>query len=102
MTYPNITTKEDYKLYEDHVQDFLKSEGINSLSAICDEDNDYEEYFSWKRCDCCNRNLGGNRIDCNAWCEASKEINEYSVCIDCFYYAEYGQLDDTTMMNINS
>jgi hypothetical protein len=28
------------------------------------------------------------------------EVYEYSVCSDCLYYAEYGCLDDWTMMEI--
>lgn len=28
------------------------------------------------------------------------DVFEYEVCVDCLYYAEYGQLDDMTMLDI--
>jgi len=63
-------------------------------------DNEDESYFSWKPCECCGSHLGGDRVDCNGYNPETQEIYEYSVCIDCEYYAEYGQLDDMTMLEI--
>lgn len=97
MTLKHIETNEDYKKYQKRVSDFLESEKIFSVSRI---DSESENYFSWNYCDCCNRSLGGDRIDVNAYCEETKEINEYSICIDCEYYIAYGQLDDMTMMDL--
>lgn len=59
-----------------------------------------EPYFSWRSCDCCGGMLGGNREHATGWNPTTKEIQEYEVCQNCIYYAEYGQLDDMTMMEI--
>lgn len=59
-----------------------------------------EPYFSWSGCDCCGGLLGGNREHASGYNPKTKEIQEYKVCTDCIYYAEYGQLDDMTMMNV--
>ena len=93
-------TKKEYENYTTRVELFFKNEGINNLSQITDDDGDCEPYFSSKNCDCCNRSLGGDRYDCNGYNPETKEVQEYSVCIDCVYYAEYGQLDDMTMMDM--
>lgn len=93
--------KKEYKEYKARVEQFLENEGIHHLSAIADENGDYEEYFSWKPCDCCGDTLGGNRIDCNSYNPELREIvGPYRICTDCYYYAEYGRLDDMTMMEI--
>jgi len=92
--------KTEYKQYENKVADFMEGEGITNLSTISDENGNVEPYFSWSSCDCCGSMLGGNRYDCNGWNPRVKEIQEYTVCADCVYYAEYGQLDDMTMMDI--
>lgn len=88
-------TKEEYAKFTAAVEKFFEQEGIENLSATGDE-----EYFSWRACDCCSRNLGGMRQDANGYNAEHQEIFEYSVCVDCLYYAEYGQLDDQTMMDM--
>jgi len=89
-------TKKEYKEYQDKVEDFFKKEGINCLSSK----EDCEASFSWRSCDCCGESKGGNRVECAAYNPTEKEIFEYEVCEDCFYYCEYGQLDDQTMLEI--
>ena len=89
--------REEYKDFEDRVERFFKVEGINNLSSI---DSEHNAYFSTWRCDCCKRHWQGDREDASGYNPTSKEIYEYSVCIDCLYYAEYGQLDDMTMMDL--
>ena len=93
-------TKKEYENYTTRVELFFNNEGINNLSQITDDDGDCEPSFSSINCDCCNRSLGGDRYECNAYNPDTKEIQEYSVCTDCVYYAEYGQLDDMTMMDM--
>lgn len=87
-------TKQEYDAYESAVKSFFEKEGINCLSG------DGEPYFSWRYCDCCSRPLGGMREDSKGYNPTTNEIYEYSVCEDCLYYVEYGQLDDMTMMDM--
>lgn len=123
-------TKKEYREYEQAVADFFEREGIQHLSSgritcvecganlhedgCCDEacpkcgasyDMMNESHFSWSPCDCCQRPLGGDRYPANGYRppdegETKGECLEYNICTDCVYYAEYGRLDDTTMMNI--
>ena len=90
----DIKTKADYKEYQQRVEAFFEREGIANLTS------DGESYFSWHDCECCHRDLGGNRYDCTGYNFTDRNIYEYSVCTDCLYYAEYGQLDDQTMLGI--
>ena len=98
----DIQTKSDYREYQRRVADFFRDEGIENLSQDSDENgNPVEPYFSWTPCACCHRNLGGDRYDCSGYNRTTGEVQDgYSVCVDCWYYAEYGTLDDTTMMNL--
>ena len=89
--------REEYKDYEDRVERFFKFEGINNLSSI---DPGQDAYFSTRPCDCCQRHWHGDREDANGYNPTTKQVQEYSVCIDCLYYAEYGQLDDMTMLDL--
>tara|TARA_R100001530_G_C4196541_1_gene123590 strand:+ start:113 stop:433 length:321 start_codon:yes stop_codon:yes gene_type:complete len=98
--------KIEYEDYKQAVDTFFRKEGINGLDVITEvkADNvygDYEPYFSSINCECCNRSLAGDRYDCTGSVYGiMKEIYEYSVCVDCYYYAEYGHLDDATMDEI--
>ena len=104
-------TKEEYAEYELAVADFFEREGINCLSSQPtnpdkrdDEEWEYnpDPYFSWQPCDCCGRPLGGNREDMCGYNPTTKEVQrDYSICVDCVYYVEYGCLDDTTMDEID-
>ena len=89
-------TKREYSDYKAAVERFFEKEGIQNLTGLSGE-----TYFSNSRCDCCNRPFGGDREDCNGYNPITKEIQEgYSICSDCVHYAEYGELDDTTMMDM--
>lgn len=90
-------TKTEYADYCKDVAAFMKSEGIKNLSRIY---NDSDPSFGYEPCECCNRPFGGDRIDASGYNPTTKEIQEYSICVDCEYYAEYGRLDDMTMMEI--
>lgn len=91
-------TKKEYAEYQQAVQEFMEREGIQNLSM--DYDKCEEPYFSWRWCDCCGDRQGGNRVDANGWNPTLKQVQEYSVCEDCVYYYEYGELDNRTMMEI--
>jgi hypothetical protein len=112
--------KQDYASYERAVADFMEREGIDNLSGghircpecggdwdeetcpDCGADRECcdEPFFSWRRCDCCGTSLGGNREHATGYNPTTKEIQEYTVCEDCIYYAAYGQLDDQTMLEV--
>lgn len=89
-------THSEYRTYEANVKAFFAREGIENLSLESED----EGTFSWRNCECCNRQLGGTRYDAKGYHRATKQVFEYVVCSDCVYYAEYGQLDDTTMMDM--
>lgn len=90
-------TKQEYAEYQQSVADFMTREGITNLTAISAE----EPHFSWTSCDCCGSPLGGDREYASGYNPITKAIcGPYSVCEDCIYYAEYGRLDDMTMMDI--
>ena len=88
---------EEYKEYQEAFTEFMKEEGINNLSRISES---IDPFFSYAPCDCCNRHLAGDRINADGWNPKEEEIQEYTICLDCEYYAEYGQLDDMTMLDI--
>lgn len=88
-------THQSYAEYEAAFKRFFENEGIVNLSSASEE-----PYFSWTVCDCCQRPMGGNCYDATGYNPTTKEVQEYSVCEDCVYYAEYGQLDNKTMMAV--
>ena len=106
-------TKDEYAAYEAVVADFFKREGLNRLTADTDayrhdqglgpdDDPVIEPHFSWRWCDCCE-GLAGDRIDCHGYNPTTREVQDgYSVCEDCIYYAEYGKLDDMTMLELEA
>lgn len=127
MMATDITSREDYENYQKAVAAFFEREGIEggwSTGSLenwdcgncchtnpapaqeCEECGDEylnEPHFSWRPCDCCGGTLGGDRQDVIAWAtdsDGNKVLREYSVCVDCEYYAEYGRLDDTTMARL--
>ena|SRR6185503_13253987 len=102
-------TQQEYKEYEQAVAEFFKREGLNCLTDTPpngqDNPNEYcnEPYFSWQPCDVCGSTLGGDRVDMSGYNPTTNEIQEgYSVCVDCQYYVEYGQLDDMTMLDMTA
>lgn len=87
-------TRQEYAEYEAAVSKFLEAEGINNLST------EGEPYFSWRPCECCRSTLGGDRYYATGYNPNTKQVLEYEICADCGYYAEYGQLDDQTMLDL--
>ena len=91
-------TKADYAEYEQAVAEFFEREGIANLSSTSSE-----SFFSWGSCQCCGSGLGGDREEANGFNPNTQEVQTYGcICTDCIYYAEYGQLDDTTMLQIEN
>ena len=112
-TYPHIETKQDYQMYRLAVGEFFDREGITNLTAeigengdhkcvICDEEVGCDPYFSWRSCECCGRNLGGDRYHATGYNPGREEAYCYEVCVDCVYFAEYDRLDDMTMMDLKN
>jgi hypothetical protein len=91
-------TKAEYSKYEAVFAEFMKRQGITNLSS----DSDSEYSFSWRACECCNSDLGGDRIPATGYNPTTKEVRHYTVCSDCIYYAEYGCLDDMTMIEVEA
>lgn len=89
-------THGEYRTYEANVAAFFKREGVENLSTESED----EENFSWRNCECCNRQLGGTRFDAKGYHRTTNQIFQYTICVDCMYYAEYGKLDDMTMLDI--
>lgn len=92
-------TKKEYAEYEAVVAEFMEREGLRHLTTVSQEEGLTEPYFSKGPCDCCGTGIGGNYYDCNGVTDGGK-VEEFSVCEDCVYYAEYRHLDDTTMDEI--
>lgn len=89
-------TKREYAEYQQAVADFFEREGIANLSSTSSE-----PFFSWSPCECCGRPEGGDREEASGYNPKTQEVQNYDcICTDCIYYAEYGQLDDTTMQEI--
>lgn len=91
-----MKTKQEYENYQATVARFFEATGLHNLTAI----ENAEPCFSTTPCECCRRQLGGDRIAANGYNSSSKEVLDFNVCTDCLYYAEYGQLDDQTMLDI--
>lgn len=97
----NIRTQGDYEEFRFRFQEFMSREGIRSFSDLTDEaGNTVRDEFSKSPCECCRRPLAGERTNVGAWQSETRQILTFWVCQDCEYFAEYGQLDDTTMMDI--
>jgi hypothetical protein len=90
----NIKTAEDYRKYQRTVELFREEFKLSHLST------GEENHFSWDRCDCCQDRNSGERYVLLARQEGNSEVVEFSVCVDCVYYINYGRLDDATMLAI--
>lgn len=91
-------TQEQYAAYEATVAAFFTTQGVNSLSAS----TDIHPFFAASPCECCRTTLAGDRWDALAYHPATKTTIGYSVCYDCLYYVEHGELDDMTMLDMDN
>lgn len=92
--------KRQYDAYVDRFIEFLDNEDIDCL---VEQDIDSWIGFSAEPCDCCGTHLAGKRYICNGYNPTINQIQyDYRICPDCLYFAEYGQLDDMAMMEIEN
>ena len=96
----HIETKSDYAEYQRRVAKFFEKNNIDDLTTSADADGNIESYFGWSPCDCCRRHLGGERYAAVGHSYIRGIVLDFNICADCMYYAEYGQLDDLTMLNL--
>ncbi len=89
-------TQQQYEDYKRRVAAFFEREKIENLSPVLES----ESYFSWHRCDCCGTNKGGDRQEASGFNSDEYEIQHYFICDNCVYYTTHGQLDDTTMQDM--
>lgn len=108
-------TKEQYRKYRNAVEHNLAGLSFISTGACkdCDEcglpedpsDGDLdlasEPHFSWWSCDSCGSTLGGDRHPAHGRMSDGALLH-LSICTDCLYYLNYGQLDDTTMLEMEN
>lgn len=108
-------TRQQYAKYEAAVAYNLKGLEFVSTGACpgCDEcglsdnpsDHDREcadeGGFSWRECEACGSSLGGNRYPAHARTKDGALLH-FEVCEDCLMYLNYGQLDDMSMMEMES
>lgn len=91
-------TRKEYARYVKSFGAFFKREGVKVMSV---KDPEASPYFSWLNCECCGRSQGGDRYEMSVVFENGKDTDiTYAICPDCYYFNEYGQLDDMTMMDL--
>ena len=74
----HIESQKDYDEYKARVANFFERENLNCLS-VSESFQNCEPYFSWENCECCGRNLGGDRYVASGYNPDSNEIFEYEV-----------------------
>lgn len=100
-------TKAKYAAYERSVAEFIEREEITALSTGTwdinegDQPDDYEgePWFSWRPCQCCGSDLGGDR-EYLYGVDKNNDVLQFEICLDCVYYTNYGRLDDMSLMEI--
>lgn len=80
--------------YDGYRQRFEAGMAKYGLTHLCDDGE--ESHFSWSPCDVCGDTSGGQRHTC-----LGTLFGAVSACDGCIYYAEYGRLDDTTMLGLS-
>lgn len=91
LTCPNC----NFDFFQDAVDIETVKCGCGSTKAELDEPS-----FSWRSCECCGSIFSGDRYHATGYSPKADGIIEYEICEDCLYYAEYGRLDDMTMLEI--
>jgi len=86
-------TKKEYQEYVERVVRFIESENIEVHSETGSSG------FMKSPCECCGNHDAGNRETIKAG-PCGGPFFEYDICMDCVYFLEYGQLNDSTMMEI--
>lgn len=98
-----IADSKDYQAYKAAVAHSMK---VNNLLSV---HSDGEPHVSSSMCALCGDRQQGMREYANGLMKDSFEGRERiiavalgSICEDCVYYAEYGRLDDRTMMRVKA
>ncbi|MCI0659993.1 MAG: hypothetical protein L0220_02860 [Acidobacteria bacterium] len=89
-------TKAEYTAFEERFAGFMWSEKLASLHST-----GIGEEFSSRPCECCGSHLAGSRERMVGLNSGGDRVGHYWVCCDCMTYAEFGQLDDLTMLSID-
>jgi hypothetical protein len=101
-------TYAEYVHYCESFNAFMEKEGMCNLSTSpykcpeCHKDSGQfspEPDHTCRPCNCCDRSTG-ELWNANGWSGRDQEIKEFRICRDCEYFAEYGRLDDMTMMEV--
>ena len=90
-------TEKEYKEYEQRVESYYKDNEFDVSSPMDDE-----SFFSHRPCECCKRPEAGQRYNVCFGTVGKQETVIASLCPDCLYYSQYGQLDDVTMGEVES
>lgn len=110
-------TKNQYAKYQGRVERGLKGLehvstgpcpgcndcGLSESPTEAEYDAAQDGGFSWSGCDVCGSGLGGTRHPAHGFRkmpEGPDRMIHLNVCSDCLHFIEYGQLDDTAMMDI--
>jgi len=99
MNYDNITTsRKQFFFWERKVQRFFREHNIDGFSDV---DSEPEGFFTWDSCRCCGSPLGGTKHEVEAYDHKADEIiGPWSVCEDCYLYAEFGHIGDIHMLDL--
>ena len=87
----------EYLEYVIAVDAFFAEHALDNLSTCDDEP---ESHFSHRRCECCQRPLGGDRYSVSGYSRTQGVLN-FEICEDCLYFAECGQLDDMELDGVD-
>lgn len=75
--------------------------GLGESPSDHDLDLASEAGFSWHACEACGSKLGGDRHPAHGK-DSNGKLIHLSVCTDCLYFLNYGQLDDSTMLEMET
>ena len=90
-----IHDQADYDRFQKKHDDLYKTEGFYGLIP-----GRLENEFSVSRCDICDDRQGGPRYTVTG-ATLRPGNHSFIVCIDCYHYAAFGQLDDQTMLDLD-
>ena len=96
-----IPDQHHYESYKAEFAAFMANEGLSNLTS----DSDNADEFSTYPCDVCGERRGGQRCQATGYAPGPDHrlpvVNEYTVCVDCMLFAEYGKIDDMSMMDLD-
>jgi hypothetical protein len=93
-------TKQEYAEYERRVAEFSRLNDIKIVSQKYDGEYPVKNEFDYRKCECCGRDENAGERFTMVAISNTNVTYEFEFCVDCMYYAEYGQLDDMTMLDM--